>query len=215
MKRPADEANQSRPPVPLEYAPPLTRGRGKRRRYVIAIVVSMMASAVLAAFLLPSISRPRDAAYRVKCASNMRQIGQAIAMYANNCGGRFPDDLGALYVDQDLSASVFLCPNSNDTPAPPAPTTQATAAALLQPGHCSYIYLGKGLTDQTVTPDMVLLYEPLADHGGSGMNVMFGDFHVEWMPASDAQAILNQVAARTMPVRFPMTLPTSAPAAGR
>jgi prepilin-type processing-associated H-X9-DG protein len=75
---------------------------------------------------------------------------------------------------------------------------------MRQAGHCSYIYLGKGLTDKTVTPDMVLLYEPLADHGGEGMNVMFGDFHVEWVPASTAQIILTQNAASTQPIRLKM-----------
>jgi prepilin-type processing-associated H-X9-DG protein len=138
---------------------------------------------------------------RVQCASNMRQIGQAIAMYANDHGGRFPDDLETVLANEDLSADVFVCPSSRDTPPPPGPTTQATAAGLRQPGHCSYIYLGKDLTDQTVTPDTVLLYEPLADHG-EGMNVMFGDFHVEWIYASAAQAILTQHAASTQPIRL-------------
>lgn len=215
MERPRDANSNSNSAAPLDYEAPTAPARGKARRYVAAGVVSVLVSGALISFLLPALNRPRYAPNRVQCASNMRQIGAAIQMYANNYGGRFPDDLGILYGDQDLSVATFICRSSSDTPAPPTPTSQAIAAALLQPGHCSYIYLGKGLTDKTVTPAMVLLYEPLADHGGTGINVMFGDFHVEWMPASDAQIILNQVAARTMPVRFPTSLPTSVPAAGR
>lgn len=211
-------ASDPRDPMPLEY------GHSSAARTFRPRVVEVLVALALALLLLFSLvivadhyvaQTTRAGSNRVQCASNMRQIGQAIAMYANDHGGQFPNDLETTFANEDLSPAVFVCPSTSDTPAPPGPTTQATAAGLRQPGHCSYVYLGKGLTDQTVTPDMVLLYEPLADHEGTGMNVMFGDFHVEWMPASDAQAILNQVAARTMPVRFPTTLPTSMPAAGR
>jgi hypothetical protein len=151
---------------------------------------------------------------RVFCASNMRQIGQAIAMYANDHAGQFPDDLKTVLENEDVTAAVFVCPSSNDQPAPKAPTTQATAAGLLQPGHLSYIYLGKGLTTKSATDDMVILYEPLTNHQSAGMNVLFGDMHVEWFSAVQAAPILKQVAAKQFPVRFPATMPTTPSTSG-
>ena len=149
-----------------------------------------------------------------KCRSNMQQIGQGATLYAYSHAGNLPDDLETILANEDLDSAAFVCPATSDTPAPTAPTTQATAAGLRQPGHCSYIYVGKGLTTETATADTVLLYEPPANHGG-GMNVLFGDLRVEFLSAADAQTILQQVAARKTPVRVPATAPAIEPAAGR
>lgn len=204
--------DQRAPSSPLEYARPgLTPGRSRLARLVAIAIFSILGLGFLIALLLPSLGRQREPSNRVKCASNVRQIGQAIAIYANDHGGQFPPDLQTVLENEDVTASVFTCPSSNDTPAPTAATTQATAAGLLQPGHLSYLYLGKGLTDQSAGVDTVILYEPLANHASAGMNVLFGDFHVEWLPAAEAGIILKQVAAKRAIVRYPLTAPTTAP----
>ena len=197
---------------PLGYArPDLAAPRGRTGRRIGLIVAVLLAFLFLFGRLIPSINRPRVESNRVYCASNMRQIGQAIAMYANNHNGQFPDDLKTVLENEDLPTAVFVCPSSNDRVASVAATTQATAAGLSQPGHLSYLYLGKGLTNQTVTDDSVILYEPLTNHASAGMNVMFGDFHVEWLSAAEAATILKQVAAKRGIVRYPLTAATTAP----
>ena len=139
----------------------------------------------------------------------MRQIGQGCWIYANEHQGKLPDDLGTLFLNEDLTAEVFVCPSTSDTPAA-GPTTQAVVTNMLLPGHHSYIYLGKGLTVKTATPDVVILYEPLSNHANAGMNVLFGDGHAEWLTAAQAQPLLNQIAAGTWPVRLPWrTAPAS------
>lgn len=45
---------------------------------------------VLIALLLPALSRARQAANQVVCLSNLRQLGLAFVMYANENQGRFP-----------------------------------------------------------------------------------------------------------------------------
>lgn len=156
---------------------------------------------MMIAILLPALNRAREQANRVKCASNMRQIGQVMAMYANANGEHFPDKLeDLLQYDPSLSRSVFVCPSDDKVP-PSSASLQAAQQEIASGKNCSYVYLGGDLT-AAVTPDTVLLYEPLTDHQGQGMNVMFGDFRVEWLARSEAQKILDQQAGGNRPIKY-------------
>jgi hypothetical protein len=80
---------------------------------------------------------------RLTCASNLRQIGQAVQMYANENHGVFAPDMATLLLTQDLTSEAFICGATHDTRAS-GPTTQAVAANLGAAGHLSYVYSGKG-----------------------------------------------------------------------
>ncbi|NBQ14677.1 MAG: type II secretion system protein [Proteobacteria bacterium] len=62
---------------------------------VIELIVCMGVVAVLCGILLPSLRATRQAAQRVSCASNMRQIGVGVSMYANNNDDRICRSLNA------------------------------------------------------------------------------------------------------------------------
>lgn len=91
---------------------------------VIAIIV------VLASFLLPALRNARERARQAACLNNLRQVGMALIIYAqdnNNwlppardISGPAPTWSGALVVSGYLTRDVFICP-VNDWQALPPP----------------------------------------------------------------------------------------------
>jgi prepilin-type N-terminal cleavage/methylation domain-containing protein/prepilin-type processing-associated H-X9-DG protein len=62
---------------------------------LIELLVVVAIIALLMAILLPSLSKARDRAKNVQCASNIRQIALAVTMYTNENGNVFPLREGA------------------------------------------------------------------------------------------------------------------------
>src|SRR5947207_13929228 len=112
------------------------------RRVGAGIIVAIILLLALS-ILTPNLCRSRETANRVKCASNLRQIGQAILLYADQHRGVFPDSFQTLIATADLTAECFVCPSSNDEKAP-GDTAQAIAASWAAGGHLSYVYNGRG-----------------------------------------------------------------------
>jgi len=150
-------------------------------------------SALMASILLPSLNHARETANRVKCASNLRQIGQAILLYGNDTKGSYPPDLGTLVKTEDITAEVFVCPDTNTKP--PANMSPDEAANWVN-NNSDYIYVGAGLTQATAGQLTVVCYEKDGDHGGDGMNILFGDGHIEFLKLDRAHKVISDSAGQ-------------------
>src|SRR3954452_12099630 len=65
-------------------------GRGKTAFTLVELLVVIGIIAVLIGILLPVLSVAQESARRVKCASNLRQLGQGMLSYASANNGQFP-----------------------------------------------------------------------------------------------------------------------------
>ncbi|MGE5612055.1 MAG: hypothetical protein ACM359_22600 [Bacillota bacterium] len=119
-------------------------------------------------------------------------------LYANDCAGRLPDNLGVLIIQADINPEVFVCPSSNDTKATGSTTQQA--ASLSTPGFCSYVYLGAGLK-MPASPQLIIAYEQLANHGKDGINILYGDGQTAWIKGKEAERIIKELKTGHNPPR--------------
>lgn len=159
---------------------------GKRTRpAVIAAMLLVVAALLLAAILTwpPDPSRIKFA-NEIHCGSNLRQISQAIMLYAQDNAGAFPPDLQTVLATQPISADVFTCPSTSDTGA-------KAPSGLGQPGHCSYIYVGAGLNSKS-DPNCIVALEDPVNHEGS--MALFADGHVDRLDLPTVMQALNDLA---------------------
>jgi prepilin-type processing-associated H-X9-DG protein len=152
--------------------------------------------AVALGLLMPAVSKARGAAERVKSSSNLRQIGQGILLYANENNGKAPPDLGTILKDEDLGPEAFIAPQTGKTVPPNLRDMTKDQQAAWVRENSDYVYLGKGKRVFDMKPDEPVAHEKFEVGRGQGINILYGDGHVEWVKMPEAQRILGVDAAR-------------------
>ena len=66
------------------------QGRARAGFTLIDLLVSLAVMALIIGLMLPAVSEVREASRRVVCASNLRQVGLGVTMYADEQGGSIP-----------------------------------------------------------------------------------------------------------------------------
>lgn len=130
-----------------------SRAESARRGFtLIELLVVIAIIAILAAILFPVFSNARDSARRSKCLNNLKQLGVAITMYADDQKGNFiypviywdywyPDVKATGFVQAYepylKTPAVFKCPNDR-------PRKDIAAHQVYNyPDTVSYIYMGR------------------------------------------------------------------------
>ena len=84
---------------------------GMRRSWLDRLCCGLAGAGLLLGGLqcvfVPAVSRVPESARRATCKSNLRQIGLAILMYAEDSDGRFPPNFAALYPTYVDNPKVF------------------------------------------------------------------------------------------------------------
>jgi prepilin-type processing-associated H-X9-DG protein/prepilin-type N-terminal cleavage/methylation domain-containing protein len=153
----------------------MTRGNGVYPRHpgarqasgfsLVELLVVIGIIAVLIAMLMPALSTAREQANRIKCASNMRQIGMNMQLYLSQYNGWMPPQTDSIVHFADAVPefdSLAAIPN------PPAASivNSASAAAQLNTNPPSLLYCPDALVavagSQTPTIDSDTSYMPNA-----------------------------------------------------
>jgi hypothetical protein len=147
--------------------------------------------AVAVAFLLPSLARTRQIAFRMDCGYNMSRLATAMLIYTNDNDDKFPTP--SKWCDLLIECSDYAKPSR----------FRCKGATK---GPCNYAmnkniekYSFNSLRDS----NMVLLFEThpgwnqsggpeiltTDNHQGNGCNIMFTNFHVYFVKAKDLDSL--------------------------
>jgi prepilin-type processing-associated H-X9-DG protein len=148
---------------------------------------------VLISIMLPALSQARHAAQDAKSAANLRQIGMAAMIYANENRSSMPNDIGQLVLSHALPAEVCISPQ--DGAAPPAGLTLEQQAQWVNQ-HGSYVWNGAGMKLDASNPSTLPLAWEKLTHAGKAVPILYGDGHVEMLPRAQAVEIIRAARER-------------------
>ena len=164
------------------------------RRQLVIVVICFLAVSIVVPLLIPHFSGERRMYRHVNCLSNLKQLGLAVAMYADSSGGRCPMDsahptlVGSMQLLSNVAttAQILYCP-SDHRPGARAETDFKKLTTL----NVSYSYVPNLIWQDQ--PDSVLFLDRMystargstwptnGNHGDKGGNVVFNDGHVSRM----------------------------------
>ncbi len=149
---------------------------------IVGIIVLLFV--VGAALLFPAISKAREKAKAISCCSNMKQIGLAIRMFADDHNDKLPkaDNCKEKIFEYVGDEKTFHCASSKTS-------------------GDSYRFFVNGKNSMSIMkPSETIMAVCTNTHSNNTVNVLFVDGHVQTCKKADVDAAIQNAAPGTMPV---------------
>jgi len=122
--------------------------------------------------LVPALKRAHRSSQAANCINNIKRLGLAMHIYAQDYDGKFPENLFQLYPKYTSKVDTFFCPST--------PNTQPLKE-IKRPEDANISYLVIPSLTERDDKDIVLNRDKSMWNHGSGMMCCFIDGHVEWV----------------------------------
>jgi len=137
---------------------------------LIELLVVISIIVILTSFAVPQIGNAREKARKAKCLNNLRVIGSACIMYADEHQGSFPAKLADLYPTYVGDHAVFGCPSGG-----------AVTVSGDVPSGDGYLSRA-GVKDSTSGNVIAAMCN---GHHDNGTNVLFATGGVRWLDSGE------------------------------
>ena len=157
---------------------------------LIELLVVIAIIAILAAMLLPALSRAKEAGKSIACLNNLRQLGLSAEMYSNDNHGQYPPRSetnrwpNVIYGYYGKNVKLLLCPSDRYFP-PPESVGNSNSNSVADAAPRSYfingwndyfqgIHDGDSMKENAIIhpSDTALFGEKEPDHGDYYMDLL-------------------------------------------